>query len=136
MSYKIVWKLCDTEGHPNSGYKLVSAVAYSEGTKLEYKIGESTKPRVGLLFAFKTKKDALKSRPSINCAAIIVKCRARISRRPVPEKVAHFEYHHEYWNAVFGKIPRYTNGYRSMPPGTLFCTEVIPIEIDNEGEEE
>jgi len=130
MSYKIVWKLCDMEDG-----KLVSAVAYTEEMKLEYKIGGSTKPKVGLMFAFKTKEYAFNGKNTINNYSVVVKCKARISKIPVPDKVAFFEYYNEYWNAVFRKIPNYSSGWRSMPPGTLFCTEIIPIEIDDEREE-
>jgi len=125
MSYKTVWKLCCEEDG-----KLVSAIAYTEGYKLEYEIGESTKPKVGLLFAFKTKRDAYVSRPGIEHNSIIVKCKARISQRKVPERVSWFEDRFSYWKVILKGKAFMGNG-RYMPEGTIFCTEVIPIEIDN-----
>jgi hypothetical protein len=85
-----------------------------------------------LLFAFETKEDAFKGKTAINYNSIVVKCKGRISRRPVPEYVAFYDYYKEYWDCLFGKVNReYSNSRREIPSGTVFCTEIIPIKVDN-----
>lgn len=125
MSYKTVWKLCAEERG-----QLVSAVAYAEDSKVVYKIGEVTKPKIGLLFAFDTKENAYWGKYVVNYQSKIVKCKAKISKRHVPVFVSHYENRWAFWNYIIKKV-RYPEPDRTMPKGTIFCTEVIPIEIDD-----